>query len=1495
MKIPVLRFVFWAFIGFLIPPMAVGHASPSPSPSDSVHFCLPLDFEQWERDTYAAGKRLADLKVGEPRTVRLIYFLPNDRPYRAEVVQKMKDEIRQVQTFYAEQMQAHGYGDMTFRVETDAEGEPLVHRVDGQHPDSYYLDDSHEAVFDEIRQVFAIDANIYLAVIDNSRGSTPRGGRWGKNGGGASVNDHSDWETAAHELGHAFGLEHDFRDNSYIMSYGAGQPKFSACAAEFLSVHPYFNPEVSIEEAQPPTVELISAPEYPAGATSFSVKLQISDSDGLHQVILFTTSGDLSLAAGFHEVKTCRGLEGKKDAVVELDFDDDTPSYQITSAVRPIHVKVIDTDGNVRYAFYDLVEVSPYQIATLLGHTSQVLSVSFSPDGATLASGSNDGTVKLWNVEMETAISTPPGSHFTSFSPDGTTLASALGNGIVLWNVATGRTIATLEGHTGLLTVSFSPDGTTLASGSKDGTVKLWNVATGQTIATLEGHADWVTSVSFAPDGAILASGSGDGTVKLWNVATGQTIATLEGHTSWVTSVSFSPDGATLAFGSNDGTVKLWNVATGQAIATRSGHKDGVRSVSFSPNGTTLASGSYDKTVKLWDTFTKENIADLGHTSQVLSVSFSPDGATLASGSNDGTVKLWNVSEWAGPRPRMLVKISGDNQQGTSGAKLANPYVVEVRDQNENPVQGTLVTFTVISGDGQIGERFTVEEVRTDADGRAQSILTLGPNPGTNTVEVSVAGLELVTFNAVGVGTPTISVADDNFQTWHLPDGAALRMGKGRIGTGDRAVAFSPDGQFLAVASGIGIWLYEVATSNELALLPSTLVNSVSFSPDGTTLASGSGWNNGAVELWDVATGTNIATLEEHTSWVKYVSFSPDGKTLAFGASGPLIELWDVATDTSIATLEEHTAPGTSVSFSPDGKTLASGAENGTIMLWDVATGTTTAILEGHTQTKAVESVSFSPDGKTLASASGDGTVRLWDVATGTTTAILRGHEAHVLCVSFAPDGAILASGAWDGSVKLWDVATGQNIATLSGHTGRVRSVSFAPDGKTFASASEDGTVKLWDVATGNAATLSGHTYLVSTMAFSPDGTTLASNSYAWDGSVNLWDGTTGRKIATLSGHMGLITSVSFSPDGRTLASGGQDRTIRLWNVATRITTATFEHTHGVTSVLFSPDGKTLASGSANGTILLWNIATGQTIATLSGHRDWITSVLFSPDGKTLASGSYDGEIRLWDIATGTTTATLEGHTSGAVSMSFLSDGATLASGSRDSEVRLWDIATGTTTATLEGRWVESMAFSPDGTMFVSGSQDRKVKLWDVATGTTIATLEGHAHFVSSVLFAPDGMTLASGSHDGTILLWDVSEWTHLLNGELAFGFARAVEDQAYTAGTEISALVLPEAIAGEGAITYRVSGLPMGLTFDAATRTISGTPEAATDGAVEVTYTAQDSTGAAATLTFSITVNPSLSFGDLFGLLNGGASEKPSVKTPSAALAPHPLESSLH
>ena len=180
------------------------------------------------------------------------------------------------------------------------------------------------------------------------------------------------------------------------------------------------------------------------------------------------------------------------------------------------------------------------------------------------------------------------------------------------------------------------------------------------------------------------------------------------------------------------------------------------------------------------------------------------------------------------------------------------------------------------------------------------------------------------------------AVMDGDYRMWHLPDGATVRLGKGYIGD----IAFSPGGRYLAVASGIGVWIYEVATSRALMLIPTaSLVNSVSFSPDGATLAAG--LEDSTVRLWDVATGEPIATLEGHADGVRSVSFSPDGATLASTSWDFTVRLWDVATGEPIATLEGHADGVNSVSFSPDGATLASTSWDFTVRLWDVATAYT--------------------------------------------------------------------------------------------------------------------------------------------------------------------------------------------------------------------------------------------------------------------------------------------------------------------------------------------------------------------------------------------------------------------------------------------------------------------------------------------------------------------------------------------------------------------------
>ncbi|KAJ5778340.1 hypothetical protein N7520_001586 [Penicillium odoratum] len=290
-------------------------------------------------------------------------------------------------------------------------------------------------------------------------------------------------------------------------------------------------------------------------------------------------------------------------------------------------------------------------LQTLEGHSGWVRSVAFSPDGLTLASGSDDNTIKLWDTATGTQRQTLEGHSGSvgsvAFSPDGLTLASGSDdNTIKLWDTATGTQRQTLKGHSDWVrSVAFSPDGLTLASGSEDNTIKLWDTATGTQRQTLEGHSGWVRSVAFSPDGLNLASGSDDNTIKLWDMATGTQRQTLEGHSGWVRSVAFSPDGLTLASGSVDNTIKLWDMATGTQRQTLEGHSDWVRSVAFSPDGLTLASGSVDNTIKLWDTATGTQRQTLeGHSGSVRSVAFSPDGLTLASGSDDNTIKLWDTA-----------------------------------------------------------------------------------------------------------------------------------------------------------------------------------------------------------------------------------------------------------------------------------------------------------------------------------------------------------------------------------------------------------------------------------------------------------------------------------------------------------------------------------------------------------------------------------------------------------------------------------------------------------------------------------------------------------------------------------------------------------------------------------------------------------------------------------------------------------------------------------
>ncbi len=288
----------------------------------------------------------------------------------------------------------------------------------------------------------------------------------------------------------------------------------------------------------------------------------------------------------------------------------------------------------------------------LTGHKGNVLSVAFSPDGETLASGSADGTIRLWNVKTRQSIGGPLQQHTgqvfsVAYSPDGKTLASGSDDKtIILWNVASRQPIdEPLKAHTaGVFTIAFSPDGARLASGS-DGSIIVWDVESRQPIGQpLPAGIVW--GIAFSPDGKTLASGDSYDIV-LWNVETGERIGEpLKRHGSFVNTVAFSPDGKVLASGSWDSSIILWNMETKPPrLQPSPEYSQSVQSVAFSPDGQTLALGTGSGTVILWDVKSRQPVGQglPGHSASVRSVAYSPDGQTLASGSDDSSIILWDL------------------------------------------------------------------------------------------------------------------------------------------------------------------------------------------------------------------------------------------------------------------------------------------------------------------------------------------------------------------------------------------------------------------------------------------------------------------------------------------------------------------------------------------------------------------------------------------------------------------------------------------------------------------------------------------------------------------------------------------------------------------------------------------------------------------------------------------------------------------------------------
>lgn len=1031
------------------------------------------------------------------------------------------------------------------------------------------------------------------------------------------------------------------------------------------------------------------------------------------------------------------------------------PGVVLEGHAQPIQTVAISADGKTVASGDALGLLRVWNaadkkvLAEVTAHAGAVTGLEFHPSGKHLMSTGADGVVRTWEFPAAVPFTIPTLKDLVTsvaLSSDGKSMAVGSAETVQTLD-ATGKLVKQLGEKLGPVTaVALGAKNTLVAATTQTGLVHVWKAA-GPNLGTLTGHTGAIHAVAFHPTEERFATAGLDALVRLWSLPTAQ--RSLEGTGKPATMVRVSPNGQTVAVASEN-MVRLFSLATLKPLPVLKGHLDVVTSLAWKADGSQLVTGGEDKSVRLWssDGTLVKSFDTLPAAAR--SVAITPDGAFIVWGGADNLIHQLKTADGMEARnipgatqPITAITLSTDGAMFAAGSADGSVRAIRVADGGVvyAVAHGAAVQAVALSADG-------TKLATSGADNQSKLWNATNGAPLVAAMPGHTGAVNGLGFTANNEWVVTSSV-DGSVRVWDTAGKAGQIFTVPTVAL--TSVSLAVDNKTI-VAGGANGNLYVFTRSIERVFTGHEgAVTAVGFAPNGQLLVTGGA--DKTARSWNLADGKQVLAFAGSTDIVTRLAVSNDNTALIAVSQDKNLRQWTLATAAVLGTPIINAAPIRDLGLSADSKRAVITGDDGLVRLFDLPTGKELQRFVGHAG--VVGTSALSADGKTVVTAGVDKTTRIWSVAA---QKVLTVDPMKSLDVKLTKDATQFLTSGDDKIVKLWDPATGLVVRQYPGAEAPPRRIAIRSDGaQILGGGSElatDKNVYLWDFATA-ALTKIVTPAAVASVAYSSDGTLVIAGGA--DSHLRIYRATDGKLLEDLIGTVP-VTVAGVIGDGRTIAAARADNSIGLHRID--IVKLLTGHEGPVTCVTFGPKGEIVLTGGNDKTIRVWNMAEGKQISALTGSGEAVTSIVITPDGQSVIGGSTDKQVRLWSLPMALGAAQVGSdvalaQTTPVRSLALTADGTRLAVGGDDNQVHLWDLNSLRELERFPGHTgvVQRLAFARDGTL-ITGSVDKTVRTWKVAGQRALAAHQGP---VTRLQFSPDGARLISGSADKLLLEWDAT------------------------------------------------------------------------------------------------------------------------------------------